>query len=79
MITGAALDPSRTYVSFRRQIHRFVADLRADSHDERTLRSALNDALKSWHSQGYPKSWLIQAQSDVLKMLAHTPAPAQAQ
>ena len=67
-------DPGRTYLDFRRQIERFVAETQAQGHDEAQLRGALNDALKSWRSQGYPKSWVFQARGDVLKALA--PAPA---
>jgi hypothetical protein len=68
-MTTVRPDPRRTYVDFRRQIRRFIAEAQAQGHDEAGLHGALRDALKGWLSQGYPKSWVFQARADALKSL----------
>ena len=71
-------DSGCTYNFFRRQLLCLLTRAQARGHDEQRLRATLDDALRSWRAQGYPRNWLIQAQADVLKAFAPKPASAPA-
>ena len=64
-----------TYNFFRRQLLCLLTRAQARGHDEPRLRATLDDAVRSWRAQGYPRHWLIQARSDVLKALDSKSAP----
>ena len=65
-----------TYSFFRRQLLCLLTRAQARGHDEQRLRATLDDAVRSWRAQGYPRHWLIQARSDVLKALDSKSAPS---
>lgn len=67
-----------TYNFFRRQLLCLLTRAQARGHDEQRLRATLDDAVRSWRAQGYPRHWLIQARSDVLKALDSKSAPSPA-
>jgi len=67
-----------TYNFFRRQLLCLLTRAQARGHDEPRLRATLDEAVRSWRAQGYPRHWLIQARSDVLKALDSKSAPGPA-
>lgn len=66
-------DTRPTYDLFRRRVLHFIATAKAANLEGAPLRAALDDAIRGWRAEGFPKSWLAQARRDVLR---DEPAPS---